>query len=163
MAYIVPQMTLIPQMKAMSCWYASARMLIRWRGDQTQSSEMGIIDPEIDAASAALRDVNNGITNPQIVAFARRIGLEPVPPMSPTEQAIEGWLRWYGPLWVNGKTHIVVIAGVANGKVLVYDPSPQYKGGINWRSLNGWYIGNDVDARDTGADVEAVFLHCPER
>lgn len=161
MAYIVPNMTLIPQMKAMSCWYASARMLIRWRGDYTQSSEMGIIDPELDAASAALRDADNGIANPQIVAFARRIGLQPVPPMSPTEQAIEGWLRRYGPLWVNGKSHIVVIAGIDSGWVLVYDPAPQYKGRINWRSLSDWYIGNDVDARDTGRDVETVFLHCP--
>lgn len=161
MAYIVPNMTLIPQMKANSCWYASARMLIRWRGDQTQSSEMGIVDPELDAASAVLRDADGGILNPQIVGFAQRIGLQAVPPMSPTEQAIEGWLRRYGPLWVNGKTHIVVISGIDSGWVQIHDPSPQYKGQVDWRTLDGWYVGGDVDSRDTSRAVETVFLHCP--
>jgi hypothetical protein len=67
----------------------------------------------------------------------------------------------YGPLWVNGKTHIVVIAGIRPGEVLVYDPSPVNVGSIGWRTLAGWYVGNAVDSRDTGRDVEAVFLHCP--
>lgn len=161
MAYIVPNMTLIPQDKSMACWYASAKMLINWRRETTQSSEMGIIDPSEDEVSKSIYTLDSGIGNPQIIAMARRLGLVDVPPLSPTEDALESWLFQYGPLWVNGKSHIVVIAGIRAGNVLVYDPSPVNVGSRSWRSLSGWYIGNNVDSRDTSRAVETVFLHCP--
>jgi ABC-type bacteriocin/lantibiotic exporter with double-glycine peptidase domain len=161
MAYIVPNMKLIPQDQAMSCWYASAQMLINWRREITQSSEMGIIDPGEDSSSQAIYALDKGIQNSQIIAMAKRLGLVAVPPLSPTEEAIEDWLFSYGPLWVNGISHIVVIAGIRAGQVLVYDPSPVNKGHVSWRSLDTWYIGNAVDSRDTSNAVETVFLHCP--
>jgi Papain-like cysteine protease AvrRpt2 len=168
MAYIVQGMKLIPQALNMSCWYASAQMLINWRQEESQQSIQGLVPPELDAECVKIRDANNGILNPEILKMAKRIGLEGIPPMSPTPEALEGWLKMYGPLWVNGKSHIVVIAGITNMPffghyVKVYDPSPVNVGDVNWRSLSGWYVGNDVDARDTGQDVETVFLHCPQR
>lgn len=161
MAYIVPNMKLIPQDQNMSCWYASAQMLINWRREITQSSEMGIIDPGEDNSSRAIYSLDKGIQNSQIIAMAKRLGLVAVPPLSPTEAAIEDWLFQYGPLWVNGISHIVVIAGIRSGQVLVYDPSPVNKGHVSWRGLDTWYIGNAVDSRDTSNAVETVFLHCP--
>ena len=104
MAYLVQNMTLIPQALKMSCWYASARMLIQWKQESTQSSIAGLIDPELDAECQKIRD---------------------------------------------GK------------EVLVYDPSPVNVGKKEWRSLSGWYVGGSSSSRDTGKDVEAVFLHCP--
>jgi hypothetical protein len=78
-------------------------------------------------------------------------------------------LKQYGPLWTNGKRHIVVIAGLrgsaAKGfEVKVYDPWPGV--GVGWRSLSGWYAGFDpcafnASSRDAGREVEAVFLHAP--
>ena len=162
MSYNVPGMTLVPQKLTMSCWYASAQMLIQWRRDKTQMSESQMVDPSEDPDSVTLRDLNKGVTNPQVIAAAKRLGLRAVPPLSPTESAIEKWLQTYGPLWTNGKTHIVVIAGIQPGKVLVYDPAPVNVGKIEWRTLAGWYVGSSSSARDTGSDVQAVFLHCPE-
>lgn len=167
MAYIVEKMTLIPQTLSMSCWYASAQMLINWKQEQRQQSIMGLIPPELDAECIKIRDANSGIGNPQIVKMAKRLGLVPIPPMSPTPAALEGWLQNYGPLWVNGKTHIVVIAGIMDipfmgTQLLVYDPSPINVGRIEFRSLQNWYaMGSSVSSRDTGAGVETVFLHCP--
>ena len=161
MAYTVPGMTLIPQSKTMSCWYASAQMVIQWRRNQLQMCEIGILDPAEDRLIANMRDHDHGISNSALIHMARKLGLRAVPPMSPSEQTLELWLMTYGPLWVNGKTHIVVIAGIRPGEVLVYDPSPVNIGSIGWRSLAGWYVGGSVDSRDTGNDVEAVFLHCP--
>jgi len=160
-SYIVPGMTLIPQKLTMSCWYASAQMLIQWRRDKTQMSESDIVDPSEDPGSVALRDSNKGVTNPEVIAATKRLGLTPVPPMSPGESAIESWLQTYGPLWTNGKTHIVVLAGIQAGKVLVYDPAPVNVGKTEWRTLAGWYVGSSSSSRDTGSDVRAVFLHCP--
>ena len=164
MAYIVQNMTLIPQNLDWSCWYASAQMLINWKMDQRQQSMMGLIPPELDAECAKLRDDNKGIANPQIIKMAKRLGLAAIPPMSPSPEALESWFQQYGPLWVNGKTHIVVLAGIRkNGsgdyEVKVYDPSPVNVGNIGWRSLMNWYaMGNQVDSRDTSKGVETVFL-----
>ena len=122
---------------------------------------MGIIDPSEDGGSQTIYSLDNGIQNSQIIAMAKRLGLVDVPPLSPSEGALESWLFQYGPLWVNGKSHIVVIAGIRAGKVLVYDPSPVNKGSTSWRTLDGWYVGGNVDSRDTSREVETVFLHCP--
>lgn len=168
MAYTVQGMKLIPQALNMSCWYASAQMLINWKQEQRQQSMSGLISPELDAECAKLRDNNNGIANPAIIKMAKRIGLASIPPVTATADTVEGWLKQYGPLWVNGKTHIVVIAGISTGatlgtQVLVYDPSPVNVGKIEWRSYADWYLsGSSVSTRDTGKDVEAVFLYVPD-
>lgn len=168
MAYIVQNMTLIPQQLNMSCWYASAQMLIQWKMDQRQQSFRDLIPPEMDAQCVKVRDDNNGIQNPAIVKMAQRLGLEAIPPMTPTPDLMENWLRQYGPLWVNGKTHIVVIAGIMyfpgpGYYLLVYDPSPVNVGKIEWRSMTGWYLsGSSSSTRDTAANVETVFLYVPD-
>jgi len=160
MAYTVPGMALIPQTMGMSCWYASAQMVIQWRRNRFQMCEEGIVDPSEDSELSKVKDSDSGISDKYIVELAKRCGLRAIPPMSPTEGALEGWLQQYGPLWVNGKTHIVVIAGIRSGEVLVYDPAPVDKGQVDWRSLSAWYIGNAVDSRDTTTN-SGVFLYCP--
>lgn len=153
-------MRLLPQRLDMSCWYASARMLLNWR-ESTRRQQSLLIPPELDAESRKIRDANNGIVNQQILGLARRLGLKAVPPMSPTPEAIGNWLRTYGPLWVNGRQHIVVIAGIDGNRVKVYDPWPVNTGKIDWRSLDTWYYnGSSVSSPDIGAGVRAVFLHC---
>lgn len=162
MSYEVSGMTLIPQQLKMSCWYASAQMLIQWKSDKLKMSLANLVPPDLDQECQKIRDANAGVVNPQILSLAKRLGLCAIPPMSPTPQAIQQWLQKYGPLWVNGKSHIVVIAGIdSNMNVKVYDPAPVTVGKIEWRSLTDWYIGGSVSARDTGSDVTAVFLHCP--
>ena len=168
MAYTVPGMTLIPQAMTMSCWYASAQMVIKWKEEQLQQSLARLISPEFDAQCAQIRDGNTGIQNPAIVPMAKRLGLVAVPPMSPTPEAMESWLMQYGPLWVNGKQHIVVIAGIRDAgnnktELLVYDPWPPNAGKIEWRDMMSWYaMGNSASTRDTGKDVETVFLYVPD-
>ena len=117
MAYIVPGVRLIRQTKTMACWYASAQMLIQWRRNQTQSSEIGMPDPSEEPTSVALERANNGLTDLQVITLAMSLGLMAVAPMSPTPGAIESWLKRYGPLWVNGRTHIVVIGGISGSNV----------------------------------------------
>ncbi len=167
MAYEVTGMKLIPQVKTMSCWYASARMLIHWRMEKSQMSFLNIIPPELDEQCQKLRDSNNGINNPQIIPMAKRIGLEAVPPMTLTAEALANWLKTYGPLWVNGRSHIVVIAGIkksgSSHLLKVYDPSPLNVGKIDWRDISTWYeMGNSASTRDISSSVETVFLHCPQ-
>lgn len=160
-------MKLIPQQMTMACWYASAQMLIHWRMEKSQMCFANLVPPELDAQCRTIRDADTGIDNPEIIRMAKRLGLVAVPPMSPSPEALESWLAQYGPLWVNGNTHIVVIAGIKAGGtghlVKVYDPGPVGVGSVDWRDLMNWYaMGSSVSTRDTSDSVQAVFLHCPQ-
>jgi hypothetical protein len=165
MHFVVKNMTLIPQDKTMSCWYASGQMLVHWRQESTQSCEIAHPDPSLVKKWGKLYDQNTGITNDKILEFARDLGLVAVPPMCPTPEAIEGWLKKYGPLWVNGVRHITVIAGIRDteGKVevLVYDPALPNKKHGEWRGLYEWYVLDRHSGRDESTAVETVFLHMP--
>lgn len=152
-------MRLLPQRLNMACWYASARMLLNWRESSHRQQSL-MYPPELDAISQTMRAVNNGIVNEKILNLALRLGLKAVPPMTPTPEAIGMWLRMYGPLWVNGRDHIVVIAGIDGNKVKVYDPWPVNVGKVEWRSLNSWYYnGSSASSPDKSDGVRAVFLH----
>src|SRR5262249_41991891 len=59
--YLIPGVPLIPQDLGMACWYASTQMLIKWRRDQTQSTESDLPDPgELDE-TIKLYKANNGL------------------------------------------------------------------------------------------------------
>ncbi len=157
----VPKMTLIPQTLKMSCWYASAQMLIQWKMNKMQQSLPNLVPPELDAECRKIRDGNKGLTNGAILSLANRLGLVAVPPMSPSPEAIQRWLTTYGPLWVNGKTHIVVMAGIRNMEVKIYDPGPINVGKVEWRSLLDWYLGTSASSRDSSKEAQTVLMYCP--
>jgi hypothetical protein len=165
--YMVQQVPLIPQTLNMACWYASAQMLIQWRRESVQMTEMGLLDPSEDAASVGQWKANNGINDAFILTLAKDLGLERVPPQSPTLQAVNDWLQYYGPLWVNGTSHITVIAGVdiAKQKLFIHDPWPVNKGKKEWRSAS-WLYGLDKATASVASldpnTTSGVFLHCPE-
>jgi hypothetical protein len=165
MHYVIPDMKLIAQDKTMSCWYASGMMLIEWRRRRKRMTEARHPDPSQVKKWSKLYDQNTGITNKIIEDFAQDLGLEAVPPMSPTPEAIQVWLSKYGPLWVNGVSHITVIAGIkddnGNLEVLVYDPALPHKEQGEWRSLRDWYVLDRHSGRDVSNEVETVFLHAP--
>lgn len=122
-------------------------------------------DPGMVTKWSKLYDKNTGITNDAIKEYARDLGLEMVPPMSPSTEALRSWLEHYGPLWVNGVAHITVIAGIRDGggaiEVLVYDPAMPHKKHGEWRDLRKWRILDTHSGRDTSNEVETVFLHLP--
>jgi hypothetical protein len=165
--YVVPGVSLIPQKDAMSCWYASAQMLIQWKASQAQMSSNSLVPPELDKECRKIRDAGGGLVNSEMLAMAKRLGLQAVPPMTPNARNLLAWLQAYGPLWVNGKDHIVVLAGINETDLLVFDPWPVNAGMVTWRSIKGWYIGGanpngqPDSSRDAGQGVQAVFLHCP--
>lgn len=163
--YIVPKVPLIPQTLDGACWYASAQMVIQWRREITQSCEMGILDPSEDSVTVAKWKANNGIGDKFILTLVSNLGLEAIPPMSATAQAISDWLKYYGPLWINGSTHITVLAGidVKKSQVFIHDPLPVNKGTKEWRSMD-WLYGMGSARRFDSLDPQTnsgVFLHCP--
>lgn len=159
--YMVPHVPLIPQTLNMACWYASAQMLIQWRRERKQMTESALLDPSEDPPSVAAWKANGGIDDSFILMLAADLGLQRVPPQTATLQAIKQWLHRYGPLWVNGSTHITVLAGVdlKRSRVYIHDPLPINLGKKGWRSVS-WLYGGDFDSIDTTTN-SGVFLHCP--
>jgi hypothetical protein len=162
MYYVVPDVVHIKQDKDMSCWYASAQMLIQWKRNKTQMSD-NYPDPSESPKWSKLYADDTGITNDKIISFANDMGFRAVPPMSPHPRALAAWLVTYGPLWVNGVKHITVIAGIRGSDddpdVLVFDPGAPIGNTGEWRNLYTWYILNKHSGRDTANEVQATFLH----
>lgn len=170
MSFVIHDLKLIPQQNTMSCWYASAMMLVEWKRSRALMTLRDHPDPSQTRPTVAWEVAANGLTNPEILRMAALLGLKRVPPMSVPLDHLRSLLMEYGPLWTNGKTHIVVIAGVdlAKGTVLVYDPWPPRTGKVEWRSYSDWYLGNKPSppgapdsSRDTSTEVDAVFLYHP--
>jgi hypothetical protein len=139
--YVVPGVPLIPQDLGMACWYASTQMLIKWRRDQTQSTESDLPDPgELDE-TIKLYKANNGLPLARMRDFGKMMGLVEVPPVCPSLDAIANWLSDYGPLWTAGLKvtptksygHVVVIAGVGADELYVLDPEPLNVGTREWK------------------------------
>lgn len=163
--HVVPGAVHVAQDKDNSCWFASARMLVEWQRRRTGRSDPRVKDPAANPTWLKLYGDDTGITNDRIRSFARDIGLVPVPPMSPRPESVQDWLRRHGPLWVNGKRHITVIAGIRGpadqAEVLVLDPARPLEISGSWRKLREWYVLDGWSGRDTAGGVEAVFLHLP--
>lgn len=161
--YVVPNMTLIPQDKTMSCWFASGQMLIAWRQRKTLSSEMAHPDPSMLAKWSKLYDDNPGINNSQIQSFANDLGLSMLGPSTPSPTHVRDLLRDHGPLWVNGNSHITVIAGIrstdAGVEVLVFDPAKPAQLHGAWHDFFSHYGMTPHTSLDAGAASETSMLY----
>ena len=149
--YIVQNMTLIPQDQTNACWFAATQMVVQWRRNKTQSTEMGLRDPsEVPAAVTAHR-ANNGLLWASMRRYAQMIGLKPLPLVSPSPELIASWLQWYGPIWtdgvpvdavgnISGTGHVVVISGIRNRysstEIQIHDPWPPNRGNVSWRPIS---------------------------
>jgi ABC-type bacteriocin/lantibiotic exporter with double-glycine peptidase domain len=141
MAYTEPNVPLIPQQLSLACWYASAQMLIQWRQEFTQSCEIAHPDPSMLPDEVNRYKANNGLDLDQMMSFAKALGLQTVPPMTPTLPLVEQWVRQYGPVWAAGKKinaagqaygHAMVIVGVKGNQLYIHDPEPMKVGSARW-------------------------------
>ena len=133
MSFVIDNVPLIPQDQNMACWYASVQMLIRWRRDQTQSSEIAHPDPSQVPELESVHQANTGLPFSQTIELAKSLGLEAVNPMTPTPGALENWLRRCGPLWFAGRYpggHAVVVTGIDETNIYINDPWPPNQGKI---------------------------------
>jgi ABC-type bacteriocin/lantibiotic exporter with double-glycine peptidase domain len=115
---------LIPQTQTWACWYACAQMLVQWKRRHERSTLADQMDPSEVSETIRWHVANNGLTYGQVVTLAELLGLRHVPPMSISLHVLENLLRWHGPLWVHGQSHIVVFTGAdrARDRVFVHNP-----------------------------------------
>jgi hypothetical protein len=98
-------------------------MLVRWRRAQP-GCPAGLKDPAEDPAWEYQYLAGNTLSRYKVAAFAKALGLAECPPACTAPGGIADLLRRVGPLWVNGVSHVVVVAGVCerSGTVQVLDP-----------------------------------------
>lgn len=112
---IVP---MVPQRRSMSCWYASACMVVYFH----------IAGPRLGLP--VKWNLNSGINIPDFVSLATAEGLKTVvhAKVAFTEDKLETILRRHGPIWCagqwDGAPHIVVLTGISEGNVYINDPNP---------------------------------------
>jgi len=138
-------------------------MLISWRSRHEQQTEITHPDPSLVRKWSKLYDDNPGISNKQIADFADDLGLKMLEPITPTPIYIRDVLRRHGPLWVNGRSHITVIAGIRTSfrgcEVLVFDPAkPELIHG-EWKTFEDVYFLNSATRLDAGTDSQTPMLY----
>jgi N-acetyl-anhydromuramyl-L-alanine amidase AmpD len=97
----------IPQPTNLSCWAASAAMVVGWK-------ERISLAPETIAAIGN-RTTANGLDPAQVGAFANEIGLVAEPPQSYSVEGFRQLLERNGPLWVGASVpglHAIVVTGL---------------------------------------------------
>lgn len=131
---------LVPQQTGMSCWAASAAMIVGW-------NDLVSIDPsEIARGIGYWSQYRNGLAASDTTMF-RYWGLQPEPPQSYTVTAFAQMLHASGPLWVAGdlgttsvEPHVRVIAGMQGdgtpGGTILTIHDPWQRGMTSFRSPN---------------------------
>lgn len=136
-----------PQIKNMSCWRASARMI--WDYKHRMSSGINPL-PNI-------YNLNNGLLPKDFIRLASKLGMLTVGKvnMSYHPSFLIKILEVHGPIWVAGRwygsPHIVVLTGAdQNGEIYINDPGPPKKKEHDI----AWF--NDRIAKDV--DVPMMYL-----
>jgi len=165
MAYTVTGVPLLPQTQSLSCWYASARMIVQWRRELCQQTFADEPAPDELPWAVSRQIANNGLQLVEMVHYASLLGFRTVPPQTPTLGGIEQWLRSYGPLWTAGLKvtatasygHVVVIVGVTGSQILIHDPEPVNVGSRVWRPTS-WLTTTLSLATQS---IPTNFMHYP--
>jgi hypothetical protein len=129
---------LVPQPTSMSCWAASASMIVGWRENMS-------IDPqEIVNGIGHWRtySINNGLP-PDDTTMLRTWGFVTEPPMCYTVDGFRNLLARYGPLWVAAAVpgpHVRVVKGMSGDGspdgTLIYINDPWERGMATFRTPN---------------------------
>lgn len=158
---LVPNVTLLPQDKSLACWYFCAKMMCKWAKDNNKAA---INDPEFVTDAPAnlfqLYDWDSGYATSTCKQLAPRLGMLALPKVKRDFNEFKTLLS-KGPIWaagakggVTGAYHVVVIAGVADTGLLLYDPLPMKVGKKVWRTWD--WMDSFFAYTDAGIDANLL-------
>jgi hypothetical protein len=155
--YTVSNLDLLGQDKTNGCWYFAAKMMANW----SKKSGIGAIkDPVSVKTLDDLYTGNCGYALSTCGALAAQLGMKA---LSRQKRDFTEMLKLLksGPLWAcgmkggaNGFEHVVVIGGVADTGVYVYDPLPLKNGAKEWKT---WaWLDNFLQLSDPAFDANLL-------
>lgn len=134
----VQKMKLVAQPKNGLCWWASCQMLYLW----SQATGKGsMVDPIADETGFKVRyDGNLNWFCGDNTYMANKMSMVTIPSLSLDFSSVNSALSSHGPIFTsvqknwngNNYAHAVVIGGVADTGVFIYDPMPVGKGSSLW-------------------------------
>jgi hypothetical protein len=146
----VPGIKLQPQDLNNACWYASTMMLFEWYKKRNANATAFAQNAQVIAAHRQ----DNGLSWAAMKNYAKLVGMQVRPQMSPSPELLGSWLESRGPIWTDGLFvdwqgnvtatggHVVVIAGIKQVpssdlyQIYVYDPWPPNVGHAGWRPIS---------------------------
>lgn len=150
---LVKDLKLQPQDKTLACWYFSAKMMYAWA---QANKKTGVKDPSTVTDPPAnlqqLYEWNSGYSRKTCKQLASRLGLKA---LERKKRSFEDFkvLIDKSPIWAAGAksgvgdgVHVVVIGGVADTGLYLYDPLPLNRGQKVWRTwdwLEGFFALDD--------------------
>ncbi|WP_169741226.1 papain-like cysteine protease family protein [Andreprevotia chitinilytica] len=152
------------QTSGMSCWAASASMVVGWR------DRISISDQDIAAKVPAIDAYRNGLWPRDRQPLADVWNLIPEPPQSYTLDGFRQLLASSGPLWVDSQFpqggHVVVVVGIESGgaddgsdtTVYIHNPDPGsgQRVKMSWQQFVQYYEGR---VSTEGSTLSAQLLH----
>jgi len=130
-------MTLVPQRADGVCWCASAIMLYKW---SQATGNTGMKDPLSDSGTKWRWDNNKDWAPGDNAYLATTLNMKTHDDVPTDYDGLNSFLQSHGPIWTAGQKnwgganhgHVVVICGVADTGVLIYDPEPVNQGCSQW-------------------------------
>lgn len=152
--YFVP---LIAQPTGMSCWAASAAMLVSWR------EQMSRVDAaEVARGAGVWAAYKDGLNPASVGAVATAWGLTAEAPQCYTVEGLRQLLETRGPLWIGAAVpslHVVVVSGIFGDgtpdgtRVHVVDPWPVGQG-----AEEDWTFRRLMSVYEAAASVPSVNI-----
>ncbi len=145
-------MTLVAQRGTGVCWCASAIMLYKWG---RKAGHMRMVDPLTDPGTKWRWDENKSWGKEDNAYLATTLNMQTQSSIPMNYAGLNDFLTAHGPIWAAGRKtwtgeaygHVVVICGVADTGVLIYDPEPVNQGSsrwLTWNQLSGYVKGIDA-------------------
>jgi hypothetical protein len=162
----VPNVTLLPQDKKNACWYMCGRMMHQWAVASKNTKVIDITTVTTPDNLPVLYANDNGWSIKTCKVLAPRIGLAALTREKRGFAEFKKLLA-NGPIWASGAKggftgsyHVVIIAGVADTGLLLFDPLPINMGQKVWRT---WAWMDEFFAlTDTGIDSNLLVVPSPD-
>ncbi len=153
------KMTLIAQPGDGTCWCASAIMLHKW---SRKTGAHTMVDPLSDAGLKRRWEENMDWKASDNAWLATTLNVATHTSIPLDSAGLQSFLEEHGPIWSAGlKTwsggaygHVVVICGVADTGVFIYDPQPEGYGSSRW--LTWSQIKHFIDKTDASVPFFTV-------
>lgn len=137
----VPNLALLGQDKTNACWYFSAKMVHKWASANGKSAVKDPSTVKTDRLNLqGLYESNAGYATSTCIELSGALGLKALDKKKRGFDEFKTLLA-KGPIWaagakggLDGTYHVVVIGGVAETGLLIFDPLPMKMGAKVWRT-----------------------------
>ena len=135
--YLVSGLQIVAQPTDGVCWWASDTMLYKW---SQKSGRGSMIDPLADSCMKSRYENNGDWSSGNNALMASKLNMVQISSLDLDYWSLVSAFTKHGPIFAsvqknwhgNNYGHAVVLGGVADTGVLVYDPEPINKGTRIW-------------------------------